>query len=229
MAALGVPAVRANAFRTALAWTVAAGITTFTRLLTGSQPRWIGCQPGSTQRIYFANHASHGDFVLIWSSLPPGLRARTRPVAGSDYWDKGALRRFIIRDVFNAVLIDREAGGREADPIGTMHAALEEGSSLIIFPEGTRNTTDERLLAFKSGIFHLASRRPDIEFVPVWIENLNRVLPKGEVVPVPLLCTVNFGLPILLAGGEPKSEFVGRARAALLELADRCHPHGSST
>ncbi len=212
--------------RRALASATGSAITTFARLLTGAQPRWIGCEPGPAQRIYFPNHASHGDFVLVWSSLPPRLRARTRPVAGSDYWDRGGLRSFVIRDVFNAVLIDREAGTREADPIGTMQAALDEGCSLILFPEGTRNTTDERLLPFKSGIFHLASRRPEVELVPVWIENLNRVLPKGEVLPVPLLCTVNFGTPIRLAEGESKSDFVGRARSALLELADRCGPRG---
>jgi 1-acyl-sn-glycerol-3-phosphate acyltransferase len=212
--------------RSALASGVGSAIMTFARLLTGAQPRWIGCEPGPAQRIYLPNHASHGDFVLVWSSLPRRLRACTRPVAGSDYWDRGGLRSFVIRDVFNAVLIDREAGTREADPIGTMQAALDEGSSLILFPEGTRNTTDERLLPFKSGVFHLARRRPEVELVPVWIENLNRVLPKGEVLPVPLLCTVNFGTPIRLAEGESKSDFVGRARSALLELAERCGPRG---
>lgn len=211
--------------RSALTKSVAGGITRFARLLTGAQPRWIGCTPSDAQRIYFGNHASHCDFVLIWSSLPPRLRVNTRPVAGSDYWDKGGLRGFLIRDVFNAVLIDRERAAGEEDPIEVMHAALERGSSLILFPEGTRNTSDERLLEFKSGIFHLASRRPDVELVPVWLENLNRVLPKGEVVPLPLLCTVNFGTPLRLAQGEAKRDFVGRARCALLELGERCAPH----
>jgi 1-acyl-sn-glycerol-3-phosphate acyltransferase len=208
-----------------LAGALGSVITTFARLLTGAQPRWIGCRPDDGERIYFANHASHADFVLIWSSLPPRLRLRTRPVAGGDYWDKGALRRFIIRDVFNAVLVDREAGTRQDDPIGRMAQALAEGSSLILFPEGTRNTTEQRLLPFKSGIFHLASRRPDVELVPVWIENLNRVLPKGEVVPLPLLCTVNFGAPLRIAPDEAKADFVGRARSALLALAEQCTAH----
>jgi 1-acyl-sn-glycerol-3-phosphate acyltransferase len=210
--------------RITLAKAAGSLITGFARLLTGVHPRWIGCQPESTQRIYFANHASHGDFVLIWACLPPRLRPGTRPVAGADYWNRSGLRRFIGSDVFKAVLIDREAETREADPIEIMHGALAAGHSLILFPEGTRNTTDERLLPFKSGIFHLASRQPGLELVPVWIDNLNRVLPKGEVVPLPLLCTVNFGAPLRLTPGETKVDFVARARNALLDLGDQCSP-----
>jgi len=198
---------------------VGTGVTLLARLLTGAQSRWIGCQPADIRRIDYANHASHGDFVLIWSSLPPALRSRTRPVAGSDYWDRDALRRFVIRDVFNAVLIDREAGARGADPVGAMAAALATGNSLILFPEGTRNTTDERLLPFKSGIFHLAMRCPQVELVPVWIENLNRVLPKGAFLPAPLICSLVFGESLHRLTDEPRDEFLARARAALLALA----------
>lgn len=200
------------------------GISAFARLVTGVQPRWIGCGPSLTQRIYLANHTSHGDFVLIWSSMPPTLRARTRPVAGSDYWDRGRMRRFIIQDVFNAVLIDREAGAGQGDPIGAMRAALDEGSSLILFPEGTRNTTDEVLLPLKSGIYHLARQRPDVELVPVWIENLNRVLPKGEVIPVPLLCRVSFGAPMRLGESQSKADFLDALRTAMLSLGRSIDP-----
>jgi 1-acyl-sn-glycerol-3-phosphate acyltransferase len=201
--------------------TAARGIILFAQMLTGMQARWNGCLPSVAQRVYFANHSSHGDFVLIWGCLPPNLRAATRPVAGSDYWDKSAVRRFIGRDVFNALLIDRTAG-REAggvDPVTQMVEALREGVSLIIFPEGTRNTTEERLLPLKSGVYHLARSCPDIEFVPVWIDNLNRVLPKGEFVPVPLLCTVTFGKPVQLEPDEPKEVFLARCRERLLALA----------
>lgn len=198
---------------------VTNSIILFTRLVTAVQARWIGCEPTQTQRIYFANHASHGDFVLIWTVLPPPLRRRTRPVAGSDYWLIGAVRKFIATAVFRSVLINRQPGRGQDDPIGQMSAVLEEGHSLILFPEGTRNATDAPLLPFKSGIFRLASARPDIELVPVWLANLNRVLPKGQFVPVPLLCTVTFGAPMKLGADEPREAFLARARAALLALA----------
>lgn len=197
----------------------AGAIVAFARAVTGVRANWLGCTPEPTARVYFANHASHGDFILIWSVLPRHLRRATRPVAGADYWDSSGVRRFIARRVFNAVLIDREAKAREADPIAVMATALDEGSSLILFPEGTRNLTEDRLLPFKSGLYRLAQARPETELVPVWIANLNRVMPKGEFVPVPLLCTVSFGAPMRVETGEQKSAFLERARRALLDLA----------
>lgn len=190
----------------------------FARTLTGARARWIGCAPAATQRVYFANHGSHGDFVLLWASLPADLRERTRPVAGADYWNKGALRRYVANRVLRAVLVDRDKATRTQDPIEQMARLLDEGDSLIVFPEGTRNTTDAPLLPFKSGLYHLAVRCPDVELVPVWIDNARRVMPKGAIVPVPLLCTLSFGTPLRVASGEPKAAFLERAQAALLAL-----------
>ena len=196
----------------------AVAVATFARLITGVRGEWRGGAPDPRRRVYFANHRSHADFVLIWTVLPAPLRRLTRPVAGADYWLKGRVRRFFGERVFRAVLIDRNRENREADPIAVMAAALDQRSSLILFPEGTRNTTDEPLLPFKSGLYHLAKARPDVELVPVWIENLNRVMPKGEYVPLPLLCTVTLGAPIVLGDGEDKVAFLDRSREALLAL-----------
>ena len=195
-------------------------ITFFARIVTAVRGIWSGSEPVQRQRVYYANHTSNGDFVLIWTVLPPLLRHRTRPVAGSDYWLSSKLKTFIGRDVFKAVLIDRRPEMRTEDPVTQMAEALDEGASLILFPEGTRNTTDERLLPFKSGLFHLASQRPEVDLVPVWIQNLNSVMPKGEIVPLPLLCTVTFGAPLHLVEGEAKDAFLTRASDALLALAE---------
>ena len=205
-----------EAARIALA---AAAVTGFARIVTGVRGNWRDCAPDPRPRVYFANHNSHGDFVLIWTVLPPALRRLTRPVAGADYWNVSPLRRFFGTRVFRAVLIDRNPTTRQGDPIALIAASLDTGTSLILFPEGTRNTTDERLLPFKSGLFHLAGARPQVELIPVWIENLNRVMPKGEFVPIPLLCTVTFGAPLRLQQGEDKAAFLERARAALLAAA----------
>ena len=195
---------------------VATAVTGFARAVTGVRGEWQGCAPNPRARVYFANHTSMGDFVLVWTVLPPALRRNTRPVAGSDYWNVNATRRFFADRVFRSVLVDRNPATRKDDPVAQMTDALDAGSSLILFPEGTRNMTEERLLPFKSGLYHLAKARPQIELVPVWLENLNRMMPKGEIFPVPLLCTVTFGAPLMVSDQEDKSAFLERARTALL-------------
>jgi 1-acyl-sn-glycerol-3-phosphate acyltransferase len=204
--------------RDAIATLTGRALCGFARLLTGARALWLGTPPTAAQRIYYGNHTSHGDFVLIWASLPLDLRLRTRPVAGADYWETSALKRWLIHDVLRGVVIPRTPAPGGPDPIAQMVAALDGGSSLILFPEGTRNTTDAPMLPFKSGIHRVASARPDVEFVPVWIENLNRVMPKGEFVPIPLLCTLTFGAPLTVAPGEERAPFLERARAALVAL-----------
>lgn len=190
----------------------------FTKALTGARMLWIGCAPAATTRVYYGNHNSHGDFALIWACMPDDLRTRTRPVAGSDYWLKGKLRTYVAQRVIRAVLIDRNRETRTEDPIEQMAQVIDHGDSLIVFPEGTRNTTEEALLPFKSGIYHLAHARPETEFVPVWIENARRVMPKGKLLPLPLLCTLTVGAPVRLGAGEEKDAFVARTRDALLAL-----------
>ncbi len=80
------------------------------RLLTGSQARWYGCPPKAEQRIYFANHQSHADLVMIWAALPQELRSITRPIAARDYWTKSPFRQWLTTAVFNAVYVDRVSG-----------------------------------------------------------------------------------------------------------------------
>lgn len=219
---------RAQRFRDAtgrLAGAAASlSILLFARAVTAVRGVFGDVPPDATPRVFFANHASHGDFVLVWAVLPPRARARVRPVAAAEYWTASALRRFVGRGVFDAVLIDRDPGSRRQDPVAQMVEALDGGASLIVFPEGTRNATDAALLPFRSGLYHLARARPGVDLVPVWIANLNRVMPKGGVVPVPLICTVTFGSPLRLGADEPKGAFLDRAAAALLALAPEERP-----
>ena len=195
----------------------AATIVTFAKVLTGLRALWHGA-PQAAPTVYFANHTSHGDFVLLWAALPSDLRGHTRPVAAADYWAGSALRRFIGGQVFRALLIDRQARRDAPDPVQAMAARLQAGDSLILFPEGTRNTGDEVLLPFKSGLYHLAHACPEVRLVPVWIRNLKRVLPKGSLLPVPLACSVEFGPTLALQPDESRGDFLARARAAVLAL-----------
>jgi 1-acyl-sn-glycerol-3-phosphate acyltransferase len=188
------------------------------RTLTGAQARWYGCPPKAEQRIYFANHQSHADLVMIWAALPEELRSITRPIAAKDYWTKSKFKEWITTAVFNAVYVDRERKEGE-DPLQPLVDALEHGDSLIIFPEGTRGNAEEPQ-PFKAGLYNLASRFPHVVLVPAWIDNIQRVMPKGEVVPVPILCSVTFGTPIELKPAEDRKDFLDRARNAVIALRD---------
>ncbi len=195
----------------------------FIRLLTGAQARWFGCPPKAEQRIYFANHQSHADLVLIWAALPKELRGITRPIAAKDYWTTSPLKRWITTEVFNAIYVDRQKqvgpDGEVVDPLEPLIDALAKGDSIILFPEGTRGNQEDPQ-TFKSGLYNLAQRFPDVVLVPSWIHNVQRVMPKGEVVPVPVLCSVTFGAPIRVEAGESRTDFLVRARDAVMALRE---------
>jgi 1-acyl-sn-glycerol-3-phosphate acyltransferase len=186
------------------------------RLITGAQGHWYGCPPKAEQRIYFANHQSHFDWVLLWAALPRDLRAATRPIAARDYWAASPLKHWITREIFNAVYVSRQRTDDE-DPLEPLMEALRSGDSLVIFPEGTRGHAADPA-PFKSGLYALAAAFPDVQLIPAWIDNVQRVMPKGEVVPVPILCTVTFGAPVALQAGEERRTFLDRARRAVIAL-----------
>jgi 1-acyl-sn-glycerol-3-phosphate acyltransferase len=188
------------------------------KALSGVSVRWVNCQPSTRQRIYFANHTSHLDALIIWSSLPAPVRAVTRPVAAKDYWSAGIIRPFVARQ-FNALLIDRTEIKVHQSPVDLMLREIGEKYSLIVFPEGSRNDEPD-MREFKSGLYYLSKKKPDLELVPVYIENVNRVLPRGEFLPVPLLSRVLFGPPIQRGSKEAKVDFLIRAREAVRQLKD---------
>lgn len=188
------------------------------KFFSGATLRWIDCGPDPCQRVYFANHTSHLDALVLWASLPRHLRQLTRPVAARDYWNGGPVRRY-ISSLFNVLLVDRENLRVHASPIDQMIREIGTSHSLIIFPEGGRNP-DGEMGEFKSGLYHLGKKRPDLELMPVYIDNLSRVMPKGEVLPIPLLSCISIGPPIWLEPGEGKNEFLKRARAAVQALRE---------
>ena len=188
------------------------------KLLSGYSVRWLDCQPDTCQRVYFANHTSHLDALVLWASLPNDVRTLTRPVAAKDYWEGGPVRRHVAAS-FNAILIDRKEIKVHQSPVDLMIREMGNTFSLIVFPEGGRNSSDERG-RFKSGLYYLAKKRPDLELVPVYLDNMNRILPRGEVLPVPLLSCITIGEPIWLENGEGKAEFLRRARQSIIDIRE---------
>lgn len=206
---------------------IASLLAAVARGISGVQVQWAGCEPDERQRIYFANHSSHLDFVVLWSALPAEIRAKTRPIAAKDYWEATPVRRFLTQNVFRAVYLDRgmpskAKNSEETHTVGRhvideLAEALGTVDSLILFPEGTRGT-GEKVGPFRSGLYHLAVRRPDVELVPAYLENLNRILPKGEFLPVPMLSLLTFGKPLQVEPNEDRDVFLERAREAVASL-----------
>jgi len=165
--------------------------------------------------VFFANHSSNLDALVIWSALPREIRIQTSPVAAQDYWTKNWLRRWISGKVFNAVLLNRK--GRPEDrshPLQAVFDMLGKGRSIIIFPEGTRSQEGD-LLKFKPGIFHLKERYPHCAMIPISLQNLNRILPKGQSLPVPLIGRITVHPELGDVEGESREEFLARARTAV--------------
>ena len=198
---------------------IAACLAALARLASGPSVRCVEDRPCRGQCIFFANHGSHLDFVVLWSVLPKDIRARTRPVAARDYWEASRLRRYAATRVFRAVLVDRAGGGlgQVRAQMDQLIAVLDAGDSLILFPEGTRGSGQE-IAPFKSGLDYLARQRPHVDLVPVHLHNLNRIMPKGEFLPVPQLSRITFGAPLRLRDGEAKATFLERAREAVASL-----------
>lgn len=197
------------------------------RMLSGVRCLWRR-PPPERQAIYYANHTSHLDALLIWACLPDAVRRRTRPVAAGDYWRRKGLREYFAADMFNAVFVERAGGFNRSGAeraLSPLYDALDQGDSLILFPEGTRNRSDAKLLPFKSGLYRIALAYPQVALVPVWLENLNRMLPKGAWLPLPLLCSLIMGEALAPAqSDEPRRAFLQRAEAALLTLCPSPEP-----
>lgn len=196
-------------------------LTLLARFMSGASVRWVDSQPDTCQRVYFANHTSHIDVVLVWSALPHRIRKLTRPVAAKDYWSKGWIRPHVAK-TYNAMLIDRKAVKVHQSPLDLMINQMVDKYSIIIFPEGGRSTGEE-VGEFKSGLYYLTKKRPDLELIPVYLNNMNRILPRDEYLPVPLLSSITFGPPMWRETGESKQEFLARAREAVLKLSRIYH------
>lgn len=189
------------------------------RFLSGATSSWYS-QPDTCQRVYYANHTSHLDMLVIWSAMPDYVRKVIRPVAAKDYWDSGILRPYIAKRLFNCILLERQNVKVHNNPVDEMLREMGNQYSIIIFPEGGRQSSGQ-MAEFKSGLYYMCKKRPELELIPIYIDNMNRILPRGTYLPVPLLSHVTFGNPLWLEKNEKRQDFLDRARQAILDLKKR--------
>lgn len=164
--------------------------------------------------VFFANHTTHFDLLVILSALPKPVRKNLRPVAAKEYWLKTALRRWLALRVLNIIPIDRQNPSRTRSCFQEIHDTLEQGNPVLIFPEGGRQSPESGG-NLKGGIFLIAEQRPETRFYPVRLSGFHRVLPKGEWLPAPNMGIVSFREPIVRQPEEPRAAFMERCRRAL--------------
>jgi len=170
--------------------------------------------------IVVANHNSHMDAFVLMSLFPLKRLAQLRPVAAADYFLKNPLLAWFTLEIVNMIPIERPGGGRklkrDIDPLQECTEALERGEILVVFPEGTRGDT-EALGKFKGGVARLKEQFPDAPVVPVYLQGLGRVLPKGESAFVPRIVDVFVGAPVSWTGR--RADFTAAMEQAVKDLA----------
>ncbi len=169
---------------------------------------------GLEQFILAANHNSHLDVLLLYAALPWRQLTTTHPVAAADYFGRRPWLRRVLENLFAPVWVDREAHGGEA--LAEMQRRLDEGDSLIIFPEGTRGEPG-RLAPFRRGIGRLVASRRNVPVVPAFILGPERSLPRGASLPLPLWHHVAVGPPLRLTV-EGATETTAAVATAVVEL-----------
>lgn len=190
-------------FQSLLSWVI--------RFSIRAKPHWTGCQPSDRQRIYFANHTSHLDTPVLQSAFPYTLHHHVGVAAALDAWGGTPFKKKMAQLFCHAVFIDRHT---HSDPtLFHLRRALDQGQSLIFYPVGTRSLTPQ---PFKGGLHTLFILYPHIEFIPVYLYDIQHVLPKGHILPNLHPCSIHFGSPLTVILGETREEFLARAQHALL-------------
>lgn len=173
------------------------------------------------QFIIAANHNSHADAVTLMTAVPTNKLANTHPIAAADYFGKNKFTSFISWLFINVKLIPRKKSSDEDNdnPINIMDELLKKKKSIIIFPEGSRGKPG-KLSPFKKGIGILSEKNQNVPIIPVYLEGISRVLPKGNKIILPSLTKIYFGEAIHITD-ESAEEIVERVEKAIHRLKDK--------
>ena len=166
--------------------------------------------------IFAPNHHSHLDTALMATTVPEPWRSKLVVAAAADYFFDKRWKAVMASLSLNAIPIDREVTGRKSSEM--IKALLEDGWSLVIYPEGGRSP-DGWGQDFKGGAAYLSSRT-DAPVVPVFIDGTGSIFGKGMKRPKAGTTKVVFGHPLTANGDENTRRFSARIEAAVTALGD---------
>ncbi|MES0266645.1 lysophospholipid acyltransferase family protein [Citrobacter sedlakii] len=182
---------------------------------------WLGLRVRHRERlpthgpaIIVANHNSHMDVFALLSLFSLRRQGQVHPVAAADYFLRNKWMAWFALNILNIIPVMRKGG--DANPLARCEQALREGKTLILFPEGTRGEPG-KLAPLKSGLWHLSQRFPEVPIIPVWLTGTERVMGKGNRIPLPLFIDVTIGGAMY--ADPDKRAFMDNLRAQLLALS----------
>jgi 1-acyl-sn-glycerol-3-phosphate acyltransferase len=164
------------------------------------------------QFILIANHNSHMDTMAIMSAIPSRYIHKVHPIAARDFFGGSLFKKILMRYLVNATLIQRDREDPENDPIDSMDKMLKKSRSLILFPEGSRGVPGV-MTKFKKGLGYLIQRNPEINVIPVYLDNVYKTLPRGKNLILPYNCSIKFGDPIQFKSMEMEDILLSSEKA----------------
>lgn len=155
------------------------------------------------QFIIVANHNSHLDTMTILASLPSGILHKVKPVAAADHFGKTKIKEWLTNFFVNTLLIrrKRDKENPENDPINKMVQAIDDGYSLIIFPEGTRGEPEVQQ-PLKPGVAYVLKERPQVKYVPAYMVGMGKALPKNDHLILPYNSCLIYGTPTFVKSDD---------------------------
>ncbi len=176
--------------------------------------------------IFIGNHSSHLDSLVLLHSLPERYKRRLTFGGAADRWFLKGRKGYAKQGWYNSLALNtfpvrRGAGSATLDYPKWL---LDRKWSVMIFPEGTRSSTG-KMGKFRHGVSILALDRK-VPVVPIYMEGLAAIRPKGAAAAGRGPVTVKIGKPLHFAEGTTVPDATHAMQKAMEALREEVHrPH----
>jgi 1-acyl-sn-glycerol-3-phosphate acyltransferase len=159
--------------------------------------------------IYMGNHQGSFDILALTMAIPRRFSWLAKEELFRIPFFGDAMRRA------GYIPLDRSDGRRALKSMDAAASRIKSGTSVLLFPEGTR-TYDGKLLPFKRGGFLLAGKA-GVPIVPFTINGSAKITPRNRITLHPGKISIVFGRPIKtdVAGSKQRDELMELVRVAV--------------